>query len=152
VTRIGTDDHDTERAFLLETEALLKRELTRRAAFLVETMPHLSQVVRTHVETPIQEWPEPVDPEMAMEFGGLRLEEAIIAELTRIIEERPLVDALERRIAAVQREEMELIEEAPDGLYLRDSAFWRDEDVLAVLNRLFTNWARWLRGEPLEGP
>jgi hypothetical protein len=87
-----------------------------------------------------------------MAFSGMKLEQALIADLMTDIEERPLVEALERRIARIERHEIELAEYEPNGQYMRQRAFWEDEDSLVVLNRLFTNWARWARAEPLEGP
>ena len=150
--RKGTDEYDTEFAFLKRTKALLDREPARRARDVARSLPDLSSEVRARVRAPILEWSTPVAPEIVMEFRGLKVEEAIIDDLMRAIEQRPLVEALERRIRALQRREMELVREEAGGRYLGDHVFWEDEDALVVLSRLFTNWARWARAEPLEGP
>ena len=152
MARSDVEEYSQERAFLEKSNALLERELERRARRVAREVPRLADEVAVRVATPVRQWTTPVDLEIAMEFRSLKVEEAVIADLLQAIEDRPLPDAIERRSRGIERDEKELIHREPGGAYLLDSAFWRDEDALNVLSRLFTEWARWVRGQPLEGP
>jgi hypothetical protein len=152
MTRAGTSAFDTEATFLKECAALVDRELAYRARAVSRHSPELASAVTAAVATPARDWPAAVNAEIVMAFHGLKLEQALVAELLDEIADRPLVDALDRRIARVERHEADLVQYEPNGTYLGDRAYWDDEDALVVLNRLFTNWARWARAEPLEGP
>jgi len=152
MTRTGSDDYRTEHAFLMQLKSLVLRELAHRAGRLADTAPGLAGQVSALIETPIERWPADIDQGVLVQLHSLKLQDSLVDNLTTAIEQTPLVEALEGRIARLEREEIAMTREEPFGRYLLDSAYWRDEDALDALNDVFKNWARWCRGEPLEVP
>jgi len=152
MTRTGSEDYRTEGAFLLEMKSLIARELADRARRLAEADPDLAGQVSSLIETPLERWSGTIDRGILAELHPLKLHDRLLDDLTVAIEQISLVVAIERRIAHLEREEMEITQEQPFGRYLLDAAYWRDDDALVALNNIFENWARWCRSEPLEVP
>lgn len=150
MTREGHDDYRTEHAFLIEMKAACVNQIAHRARALMRTAPDLSGEVTSLIETPIERWPRDANRTVVAQIHPLKLEESLIEDLMRAIDQAPLVHAIDKRIAQLEREEIEITHEQPFGRYLLDSAYWRDEDALDALNNIFKNWARWCRSEPLE--
>lgn len=152
MTRQGSDEYHTEHDFLIEMKAAIESELAHRASHLVRTSPDLAGQISALIETPIERWPPDADRGAAARLHALKLEERLLDDLISAIDQSSLVDAIERRIVHLEREEVDIAHEQPFGRYLLDSAYWRDDDALDALNRIFKNWARWGRSEPLEVP
>jgi hypothetical protein len=152
MTRTGQRDYVDEHAFLIEMKATIENELAHRARRVAERTPALADQMASLLETPIERWPREVDRGVLGQLHPLKLEERFVDDLTQAISKTALVKAIDKRIAHLEQEEIEITHQQPFGRYLTDSAYWRDEDALAALNRIFKNWARWCRSEPLEVP
>lgn len=152
MTRDGLEDYRAEHTFLIEMKATIENELAHRARRVAQRTSELADQMASLIERPIEGWPRDIDRGILAQLRPLKIEERLVDDLTQAIIERPLVEAIDRRIAHLEREEIEITHEQPFGRYLTDSAYWRDEDALAALNKIFKNWARWCRSEPLEVP
>lgn len=152
MTREGHDEYRVEHAFLIEMKAACVNQLAHRARTVARMAPDLAEETWSLIETPIDCWPRDANRTVVAQLHALKLEESLVDDLTDEIDRRALVDAIERRMARIEQEEVDFAHDEPVGRYLFYSAYWRDEDALDALNNIFKNWARWCRSEPLEVP
>jgi len=147
MTRSGTDDFRAESAFLDALSDRLQSQLARQAGRISVESPELAAEVQQLIATPFAQWPAGVGAELQSAIGALKQEEAIIDDLRRAIDARPLTGEIEKRIASLERQESTLEADEP-ARYLSESAYWRAGRTQAILNQLFQSWSGWQRGEP----
>lgn len=144
MSRAGSDDYQAELGFLEHEEARVLREIVRRLAEIEAESPDLAAQATALAEKPFGEWETGVPPQLIAAIGGLKQEQQVIGELKASIERTPLVQTLEKRVAALGKSQEET---ALDISGARSSEFWSEEQARAILNQLFTAWARWQRGD-----
>ncbi len=152
MSRTDSENYGLERQFLIDMKAGIDREMAHRAKELGSVAPELSGETVKVLEDFTKPLTDSVPLTLVAQFQALRLEEAILAELERDIEQAPLVHTIESKLHRIENEELGLTGERPEGRYLTNSAYWRDEDARLAFNSIFKNWARWCRGEPIKVP
>ena len=145
MSRAGSEEYQAELGFLEFEEARVLQEIVRRLSEIEFQTPDLIGRAADLAEKPIAEWEPGIRPGLITAIGGLKQEQHVIGELKDSIDSTPLVKTLERQIEAVENSEEETVRMF-SGSY--SSEYWSEEQARAILNQLFTNWARWLRGEP----
>jgi hypothetical protein len=152
MSRTNTEEYEVERDFLGRMKANVEREMARRVTDFASLEPNLREEIADYVQTPLAEWHgRPLQANVDAQFHLLKLEEAIVDDLTSAIEGHSLIDELFRRIKHLQEEERQ-IESEPGFAYLRQPQYWNDEQAQGVLNHLFERWDEYAHGGRLRGP